>query len=122
MNTQQRKEKDRTEQNTFNIKQLGLSVSKVNNSVCFKPSGPTNHLIEVAEITNEKGTKLCLSFLRKGLQSEEEKCETFDELENLNSLKILELCARMIFLHEAAKEELKKQERNGQDRSTEENA
>lgn len=114
MNTQQRKKECQTAQYKKDTKQLGLSKSKANNSICFKPSGPTHEFIDIAEITDEEGKRFGISFLRRGLQRKDEMTKKLEELKNLNALQILEMCARMIVMIDSLKNQEKKEEKKNE--------
>lgn len=105
MKEQQKNKSVQTEKESQSTKQLGLYNASADKQVSFKKLTATGDVIKAAVIEDAKGRQEWYPiFLGQPMLKKEEARESMEELQNLTSSQILEICGRMILAMETIKQ------------------
>lgn len=115
MNTEQKNKSVQTEAKEQSTKQLGLYNASGDKQICLKKLTATGDVVQAAVIESGNGVQEWYPiFLGQPMMKKEEARESMEELQNLTSSQVLEICGRMILTMEAFYNK-QKQNENGQD-------
>lgn len=100
MNTKQKNKSGQTEQDKQSTKQLGLYNASGDRQISLKKLTATGDVVQAAVLENKNGQQEWYPiFLGQPMMKREEARESMEELQNLTSSQILEICGRMILAY-----------------------
>lgn len=111
MRTKQVEKPVQTEVKEQSTKQLGLYNASADRQISLKKLTATGDVVKAAVLEDSKGKQEWYPiFLGQPMMKKEEARESMEELQNLTSSQILEICGRMILAMEATKQKQKDNE------------
>lgn len=111
MNTNQKNTSDKTEVKEQNTKQLGLYNAKADKQISLKKLTATSDVLQAACLERGNGEQeWFITFLGQTIMKKNEARPSMEELHQMTSSEILELCARMILINDAIKNQINEQD------------
>lgn len=110
MNTNQKSTSEQTEVKEQDTKQLGLYNARADKQVSLKRLTATSDVLQAACLERTDGKQeWFITFLGQTIMKKSEARESMEELHQMTNSEILELCARMILINDAIKNQINNQ-------------